>query len=241
MQKEVLAALIQVGTQIASKAIVMFSNPKLSREEYDLRLKQLEGPTITPPPEHGETTITMTPLPALPAAKVEPPPAAAAAAPSENKATSVKAGCIPCSLGHFGACNGMLSEAMRFARKEGLASGEVIDRANICLDELNALERMDMTPAMLQALPTWEKDLALKALNTSREVRHDLEGLQSVEHLEATAAKMETARKELGRAWFQEKFKQLPADKQQQVRDFYEAKKKEQENAGTRVPAASGF
>lgn len=238
MQKEVLAALVQVGGQFISKAIVMIGQPKLNREEHSARIAELEGPRFISMAERMDAMMQTAPaaqLPVVVAPTPPPPPTLVIKTeippPVENKATAVKTGCIPCSLGHFGAANGMLAEAMRFARKEGLGSGEVIDRVGEALDEFNALERKDMTPAMMQQLPEWEHELALKALDMSRKARHDLEALDSVEDLEKVAALVETTRKELGRAWFQAKFKTLTPENQQKVRDFYEAKKKEADDA----------
>lgn len=75
------------------------------------------------------------PLPA------EPAPAPSTPQATAEKATGVKAGCIPCSLGHIGVCSSLLQEAIRFARSDGLDSDIPIDRINTCLDELNGLER----------------------------------------------------------------------------------------------------
>ena len=43
-----------------------------------------------------------------------------------SKASSIEAGCIPCAIGHLGTCSGLLNEAMRFAKKDGVESTEVI-------------------------------------------------------------------------------------------------------------------
>ncbi len=120
----------------------------------------------------------------------------------EGKATSIATGCVPCALGHLGPCTGLLNEAMRFARKEGIESNEVIDRVNICMDELNALERVDLRPELTLTLPPWEKELADKALTKSREIRHALEGISTVDDLERVAAITQTTRQEIGREWF---------------------------------------
>lgn len=236
MQKELIGALVQIGSQFASQMIVMAFRPKLLAQEREIMLMEYPKTSVLPP----EPPLQEMPMPEI---IISRPLALPAAAPSalpetENKATAVKTGCIPCSLGHWGAANGMLAEAMRFARKEGLGSGEVIDRVGEALDEFNALERKDMTPAMMQQLPPWEHDLAEKALAASRKARHDLEALQSVDDLERAAAFVETTRKEIGRAWFQEKFKTLSPENQQKVRTLIETRQKEAEDAP--VPAASG-
>ena len=110
-----------------------------------------------------------------------------------------------CAIGHFGTCSGLLNEAMRFANKDGISSSEVIDRVNICLDELNALERVDLRPQLIINLPPWEKDLANKALVESRSTRHGLEKISTVEDLEKVTAETQEARQDIGRTWFKQK------------------------------------
>jgi len=129
-------------------------------------------------------------------------------APSEQ-ATGIATGCVPCSIGHLGTCSGLLNEAMRFARKDGVESDEVINRANMCLDELNALERVDLRPELIVGLPDWEKTLAEKALDLSRSLRHDLEGLSTVQELEAVAARTQGTRQEIGSGWFRERLSRM--------------------------------
>ena len=114
-----------------------------------------------------------------------------------------------CSLGHLGTCSGVLNEAMRFARKDGM-NVEVVDRINICLDELNAMERVDLRPQMIENLPGWEKELATETLNESRAIRHKLESVKTVEDLEHLAAKTQEIRNKVGRKWFGAKMDAMP-------------------------------
>ncbi len=133
----------------------------------------------------------------------------------EAKGSEIKAGCIPCSIGHFSACSGLLKEGIRFAQDEGIASDVPIDRIGACLDELNALERKDLTPALIDTLPAWEKALALRALAASRKTRHALEGVQSVDDLIHTSAETDIVRKQIGREWFKHKLEHMtPREKQ---------------------------
>ena len=136
-----------------------------------------------------------------------------------EKATSIPAGCVPCSIGHLGTCTGLLNEAMRFAHKDGIQSEEVIDRVNMCLDELNALERVDLRPEMIHHLPEWEKTLAEQALTLSRSLRHDLEGLSNISSLEEISANTQTKRKEIGRTWFTKRISLLSPEQQKQVEE----------------------
>ena len=53
-----------------------------------------------------------------------------AAIAQEARGSDIATGCVPCAIGHFGTCAGLLNEAMRFALKDGLESNEVLDRIN---------------------------------------------------------------------------------------------------------------
>lgn len=150
---------------------------------------------------------------ATPAVAEEPPlEVAEKSIAEEGKASSIEAGCVPCAIGHFGTCSGLLNEAMRFAKKDGVGSGEVIDRVNMCLDELNAMERVDLRPELVLNLPDWEKELADRALVGSRSTRHGLESLTTVADLEKVAAVTQNTRNEVGRKWFKERLARMPKE-----------------------------
>lgn len=139
----------------------------------------------------------------------------------ENKATAIPTGCIPCSLGHVGTCTGLLNEATRFARgPEGAQSGEVIDRVNMCLDELNSLEREDLRPEKVTQLKGWERDLAEQILETSRATRHKLEDVTNLNTrgLEEIAGSTQTLRQDIGRKWFQNKIANLSQADQDKIK-----------------------
>jgi len=131
----------------------------------------------------------------------------------ETRGSDVATGCVPCSISHFGTCAGLLSEAMRFARKEGLGSNEVLDRINKSLDELNALERVDLDSEKIHFLPPGEKEIAIKALNASRATRHSLESLTTIDDLESVTADVQTIRRDVGRDWYRYRLSKLPEDK----------------------------
>lgn len=143
----------------------------------------------------------------------------------EGKASSIVSGCVPCALGHVGAGSGLLNEGMRFAHTpEGMSSPEVIDRINMCLDELNTMERIDLRPEMLVQLQGWEKELAEKTLTESRAIRHKLEAIMTVEDLEQVAAQMQTTRQEIGRGWFQKKLSTMSPDDKEEIKSRVMAK-----------------
>lgn len=123
-------------------------------------------------------------------------------APADNIATA----CLACSVGHFSCTVGLLNEIVRF-KKEGITSYEVIDRISKCLEEQNALERVDLAPEKIQNLIGWEKKLAQDALDTSRSLRHTLENVQTIEELEELAANTDRFYKNLSREWFTRKIK----------------------------------
>jgi hypothetical protein len=138
---------------------------------------------------------------------------------TSEKAMAIATGCVPCSIGHLGTCSGLLNEAMRFARSDGIQSEEVISRCNMCLDELNALERVDLRPELMHGLPEWEKQLAEKALNLSRSLRHDLEGMSTVDGLEGITAKAQGTRQEIGSSWFRERLSRMTPEQRQIVEE----------------------
>lgn len=133
-----------------------------------------------------------------------------------SKATDIATGCVPCAIGHLGTCTGLLNEANRFAKSDGVESEEVIDRANMCLDELNTMERVDLRPEMIASLPEWEKELANEALVASRTIRHGLEGLDSASSLESLAASTQTVRTKIGRSWFKQRIKRMNTEEKEQ-------------------------
>jgi len=216
MENNILAVFIQEGSKIVSEllrnrspAITTQTTPdSLERfiQESDIRLK----PYISKPePE-------VVPIAAPPAMQIN-------IKQTENvepgKASQIATGCVPCAMGHFGTCTGILNESIRFSRSpDGLASPEVIDRVGMCMDELNAMERVDLRPEMTVQLSGWEKDLADRTLAESRKIRHTLENLKSIEELEQVAALTQSTRKEIGRAWFQNKMDAMPPEDKEEVR-----------------------
>ncbi|MBA7601333.1 hypothetical protein ES703_08403 [subsurface metagenome] len=148
---------------------------------------------------------------------------------SEGKSTSiiqepakspktVATACVPCALGHFSTSAGLLNEIARF-KKDGITSDEILDRVAKVQAEQNALERVDLTPENIQALPSWEKELAEDALSQSRKLRHSLESFTNVKQLEQAAADTSSFYKELNRNWFKGRFAHLGPEKAQRIAD----------------------
>ncbi len=136
--------------------------------------------------------------------------------PAEGQATKIATGCVPCAIGHLGTCSGLLKESIRFA-KDGIDTDEVIDRVGMCLDELNAMERVDLQPSMLVQLPEWEKALAQEALLASRATRHALEAFSTVDALEQTAANTSNLRTTIFRRWIKQKMEHLTPEERVRI------------------------
>lgn len=128
---------------------------------------------------------------------------------TKGKATSIASGCIPCSIGHLGTCSGLLNEAMRFGRSNGIQSEEVIDRVGMCMDEIAALIRVDLRPEMTVNLSSKDKELADEILVNSRNIVHKLEAINNIADLEQIAAEAQGLRRKIGKEWFQQRLSQI--------------------------------
>ena len=96
--------------------------------------------------------------------------------------------CNICSLDHISTCAGILEEANRFARREGIDNPEVIRRISICRQQLNALERDDANPQKLVELPRIEREIMERILPKAGKLRHRLNEIVSLETLEQVTA-----------------------------------------------------
>lgn len=222
MDVRILSVLIQEGAHLVAEYMrnrpIMLKDEPMTLEKLMISANGPNPDAAYPPPLPAPTLIEEKPIPLTIIKESEPAMIETPASVEPGKAASIVSGCIPCSMGHVGTCSGLLNEAVRFARKDGVANAEVVDRVNMCLDELNSMERVDMRPELISQLKDWEKDLAQNVLVESRNMRHDLENLANtgdVDALEALAAKTDTTRKEIGRQWFQRKLQNMtPAEKQ---------------------------
>ncbi len=149
-----------------------------------------------------------------------------------------------CAIGHMGTCSGVINEAVRFARDEGMVSDNVINRVGICLDELNSMERVDLRPEMLQQLEPWEKALAEDVLIASRKMRHSLEAMNDINSLEKVAAETQSTRQDVWRKYIKQKMNTLTPDEQAMVEARLRAKlaelaAKEESEATVKEPSDS--
>lgn len=136
--------------------------------------------------------------------------------PEENPMQDIATACVPCAIGHFAGAAKLLNEAIRF-RADGIESNQVLDDIAGAIGELNAMERVDLTPERLQVTPEWERTIADEALRESRKLRHRLEGLSTMEEIEKTAAGTESYYKKLNRQWYKARFRNLGAGKAEAI------------------------
>ena len=223
MNNQILAILIQEGTRLISESLKNRSPgvPKVTEATLaDFIEKSHDRLSVYTQDPEAVKPIVLNEAPAKTPIQInitQNQEAVEEVAP--GKASSIVSGCVPCALGHVGTCTGLLNESIRFSRTpEGMGSPEVVDRINMCLDELNAMERVDLRPEMLTQLDGWEKQLADQTLSESRQLRHDLEAIQNQDDLESTAAKTQRIRKEIGRSWFQNKLQKMPEKDKDEIK-----------------------
>jgi len=136
-----------------------------------------------------------------------------------SQSVSEGTACIPCSQDHLSTCSGLLAEALRFARKDGVESAEVISRIGLCRDELNAMERVDLRPELTSQLPDWEKKIASGVLTGSRDLRHDMAEILSADDLEKVAGNAQALRGEIGQQWLKGRISNMSPEEKAKVRE----------------------
>lgn len=110
-------------------------------------------------------------------------------------------GCAECVKDHFSTVAGALTEAMRFARREGIWHPEVQGRLSIAEDEFNIMERIDASPEALARTEPWKADLVRSFLPVARDLRTRINAVDSVEKLEEVAALAQRAKVDYRAAW----------------------------------------
>lgn len=144
--------------------------------------------------------------------------------PPEAKQGDIATACVPCCSDHFSTCAGLLSdEAMRMVRRKGIQDREVIRRILDCSDQLNAMEREDLAPSKIEALPPWEKELAIYAQNKGAEIRHLLNNISSVEDLERAASETKRARNYIGSEWHKGRLASMRTEEKEGIAQRAEA------------------
>ena len=136
--------------------------------------------------------------------------------PSVTQGEDIATACVPCAIGHYAGAGRLLNEAIRF-RDDGMGSNQVLDDIAGAIGELNAMERVDLTPERLSRTPSWEKAIAEEALRESRKLRHRLESLDRIEDVERAAVDTESYYKKLNRQWYRERFRHLGTGKAEAI------------------------
>jgi len=241
-----MAVLIQTAGQLFSDHLrtrqASQSVDRDSVEEFFLRSKErfapfvtTDAPVSTSTPKPTDTPIIITqPQPAIstPAQTMNINVIEVEPEPPEGQAEAIATGCVPCSLGHFGTCAGLINEAVRFS-DDGLNNNEVKDRALMCLQELNAMERVDLRPEMIAQLEGKERQLAEQALKASRNTRHIIENMKTPQDLVNAASKITVTQREIGRKWWDLKLSSLSEADRAEVNQRVEEKLKELEMEAT--------
>lgn len=128
-----------------------------------------------------------------------------------HEQNDIATACIPCTLGHVSVSAGLLNEAVRF-KDDGITSNEILDRIAKILSEMNALERVDLTPEKILKSPKWVRDLAEEALRQSRQLRHKLEAITTIGELEEAAADTEAYYRTLNREYFKRRLANMSGE-----------------------------
>ncbi len=147
--------------------------------------------------------------------------------------------CVPCAVGHYAGAAKLLSEAGRF-KDEGITGNQVLADVAGAIGELNAMERVDLTPEKLQKTAPWERPIAEAALRESRKLRHRLESINSMQEIETAAADSETLYKGLFRQWFQQRFAHLGEAKAQVIAEKVDQLSPEDKDQALKKPDELG-
>ena len=109
----------------------------------------------------------------------------------ETAREQLAVGCLPCARAHLATIAGTLKEALRFAREDerGVLHPEVVSRLETAEEDITVIERHDWTPEKILNSPEREQRTIREFLPKLRELRQDIIDIDSVEDLEAAAAK----------------------------------------------------
>ena len=187
MNNAIISTLIQESIRVIPNLV---NRHRKSPAEQDK-----QAPIETEAPEEALERIYSV----APSESIEPPIEPVEIGMAEG--IEVESACLPCSVNHFATSSGLLNEAVRFKAK-GITSNEILDRIAKTLSEQNALERVDLAPELLRTVPAWGKPIAEEALEKSRQLRHRLERIKTIEQLGDIAADTETYYKKLNRDWY---------------------------------------
>ena len=97
--------------------------------------------------------------------------------------------CLSCSRSHLSTVSGSLGEAIRFARGDpnGILHPEAQRRILLAEDEMNIMERIDLSADALASSPPEEKRVAEEYLPRIRVLRQEIGDIDSFDKLEKVA------------------------------------------------------
>ena len=108
----------------------------------------------------------------------------------DSRGEIVGTACLSCSRSHLSTVGGALGEAIRFARgdAQGIAHPEAQRRILLAEDEINIMERIDLSVDALAASPPEERQVAEEYLPRIRVLRQEIGDIDSFDKLEKVAA-----------------------------------------------------
>jgi hypothetical protein len=140
--------------------------------------------------------------------------------PMRSQDISKGTACIPCVNDHLSTCTGLVSdESVRMARRSGIDDDEVVRRILRCSNQLNAMEREDLSVEKIASLPDWEKEIAVYAQNEAADIRHKLNNISTVEDLVDVAGQITETRDKIGKEWFRGRIKNMSPSEKAKVRE----------------------
>lgn len=96
--------------------------------------------------------------------------------------------CVLCTRAHLATVSASLKEAIRFARSNGIEDENVSARLNTAEEEINVLERFDLSPEQVENSPPEDKQLIQEFQPKIRRLRQNIVMIDNVDSLEKTAA-----------------------------------------------------
>ncbi len=109
---------------------------------------------------------------------------------SDSRGEVVGTACLSCSRSHLSTVGGALGEAIRFSRgdPQGITHPEAQRRILLAEDEMNIMERIDLSADALASSPPEEKAVAEEYLPRIRVLRQEIGDIDSFDKLEKVAA-----------------------------------------------------
>ncbi len=172
MKTDLKAYLAEQGGQIGGDLIRVLMNRSLTK-----RIKAAEAELEA---QREVTEIKIERAPELAAS-----PRATGGIPGPRE---VSTACLSCSRSHLSTVSGALGESLRFAREGGIADPEVQRRLMLAEDEINVMERIDLSADALAKATPEGRQVAREYLPKIQAVRQRLGAITSVKELEQTAA-----------------------------------------------------